>query len=171
MALNGLLEAFVSALGSTSTLKIQSLWMIVCAGVFWSVGGVCLRWGALGIVGANCVSVGVRAGFGFWFVWSFFEERMALRQQTMRLVAEKKNKNSPLEDGAADTKILGSLALWDLVPKDVRLWCVVIVSALVARASEGLFMTEDGFGGERWLGFLVHVGVGSLCLGACLGAM
>lgn len=75
LALNGIIEAFVSAVATNAELYAQGLWM-----GFFSVGFAGAAWlflriwrlGALGLVWANCVNMGLRIIWGGDFVRRFF---------------------------------------------------------------------------------------------------
>jgi len=72
LALNGITEAFISSVASSSELQRQSIWMFAFSVGFASAGYVFLRvlgWGAVGLVWANVVNMLFRI---IWS-WSFIK--------------------------------------------------------------------------------------------------
>ena len=72
LALNGITEAFISCVASSTELQRQSLWMFAFSVGFASAGYVFLRvlgWGAVGLVWANVVNMLLRI---IWS-WSFIQ--------------------------------------------------------------------------------------------------
>jgi len=70
LALNGILEAFVSAAASPAQLRAQSAWMLAFSAGFAGCGYLLLRvWGlgARGLVLANAVNMAMR----IWWSWGF----------------------------------------------------------------------------------------------------
>lgn len=70
LALNGTLEAFVSAAASPAQLRAQSAWMLAFSAGFAGSGYVLLRvWGlgAEGLLAANAVNMAMR----IWWSWGF----------------------------------------------------------------------------------------------------
>ena len=70
LAINGILEAFVSATASPKQLREQSAWMIGFSASFALTGFLVLRvaeMGARGLVVANAVNMGMR----IWWSWAF----------------------------------------------------------------------------------------------------
>ncbi|KAF2218369.1 Rft protein-domain-containing protein [Elsinoe ampelina] len=78
LALNGVLEAFVSATATNRELYGQSLfmgaWFLAFAGTAW-VGVGRMGWGAKGVVFANGVNMMGRIGWGWGFVGGWFAGR------------------------------------------------------------------------------------------------
>ncbi|KAI9014846.1 Rft protein-domain-containing protein [Gaertneriomyces semiglobifer] len=75
MGLNGILEAFVQGVADGNVLRRQSLWLVICSGVFTGVAyvGSPLLGGTEALIVANCSNLGMRALFGLWFVRHFYE--------------------------------------------------------------------------------------------------
>lgn len=77
LAINGILEAFVSAVATSAQIRVQSLWkvgqLVAFAGSSWLVLGV---WGlgAKGLVVANAITMGMRVGWSWGFVGGYLEE-------------------------------------------------------------------------------------------------
>jgi hypothetical protein len=75
LAINGVTEAFVAAVATSSDLYIQSLNMAlffaIFAGSAWFFIGE-LGWGGSGVVAANTVNMGLRIVWNTWFIKSFF---------------------------------------------------------------------------------------------------
>ncbi|KAI9710551.1 MAG: Oligosaccharide translocation protein rft1 [Bogoriella megaspora] len=78
LALNGIIEAFVASVATSSDLASQSIAMGVCfvgfAATAWGTTGRG-DWGAEGLVVANCVNLGGRIVWGGWFVRRWFGRR------------------------------------------------------------------------------------------------
>ncbi|KAL8871499.1 MAG: hypothetical protein Q9174_002677 [Haloplaca sp. 1 TL-2023] len=71
LALNGILEAFVSAAATPAELRVQSAWMVAFSAVFASTGFLVLKvWeqGARGLVVANGVNMLCRIAWSWHFV-------------------------------------------------------------------------------------------------------
>jgi oligosaccharide translocation protein RFT1 len=77
LAINGVTEAFVTAVASNSVLHIQSalmgVWFFAFGGATWFFMRV-LALGARGLVFANCVNMALRIIFNTWFFAGFFKE-------------------------------------------------------------------------------------------------
>lgn len=73
LALNGILEAFVSAVASPSQLRQQSAWMLAFSAAFATTGYFVLKvWdlGARGLVLANAINMVLR----IWWSWGFVKD-------------------------------------------------------------------------------------------------
>ncbi|KAL8901992.1 MAG: hypothetical protein Q9207_004917 [Kuettlingeria erythrocarpa] len=80
LAVNGILEAFVSAAASPSQLRAQSAWMIAFSGAFATTGFLVLKvWdqGAQGLVLANAVNMTCRIFWSWHFVRDHLQHRGA----------------------------------------------------------------------------------------------
>lgn len=78
LALNGIIEAFVSAVATNAELYTQGLFMgffsVAFAGAAWLFVRV-WEMGGSGLVLANCVNMGLRIAWGGWFVRRWFGEK------------------------------------------------------------------------------------------------
>jgi len=72
MALNGVSEAFVSAVISTRELRHYNLWLVLCSALYVAACAALLRFGALGLIAANCANMALRIGYSAWFIRRFF---------------------------------------------------------------------------------------------------
>ena len=85
MAFNGIFEAFVSAVATPAQLYQQSVAMGVFTACFGGVSFVFLgylRWGAEGLVLAQCVAMGLRIIWSWHFTGNWFKNRgLALKYQ------------------------------------------------------------------------------------------
>jgi oligosaccharide translocation protein RFT1 len=83
LAMNGVTEAFVTAVASNSILHIQSgmmgAWFVAFGSAAWFFMRV-MKLGALGLVLANCVNMVLRICFNTWFFAGFFRERRQVRR-------------------------------------------------------------------------------------------
>ncbi|KIW35433.1 uncharacterized protein PV07_02130 [Cladophialophora immunda] len=78
MALNGILDAFVTSVASPAQLRSQSLWMLVFTGIYGVAAWAMLRvWGtgSVGLVGANMVNMGLRILWSSWFLRAWLTQR------------------------------------------------------------------------------------------------
>lgn len=76
LALNGILEAFVSAAATPAQLRQQSAWMFAFSGAFATTGVLVLKvWdlGARGLVLANAVNMALR----IWWSWRFVQKYLS----------------------------------------------------------------------------------------------
>lgn len=75
MAFNGVLEAFLSSVATPRDLRRQSAWLVGFSAAFvgatW-VFTVGLGWIETGLVWANVLNLGLRAGYGWIFARSYF---------------------------------------------------------------------------------------------------
>ena len=84
LAINGILEAFVSAVATPAQLRVQSAWMIAFSAAFAGTGVLVLRvWdqGAKGLVLANAVNMGCRI---LWS-WDFVRNYLGVRGEGLRI--------------------------------------------------------------------------------------
>ncbi|KAH0841109.1 Oligosaccharide translocation protein RFT1 [Fonsecaea pedrosoi] len=78
MAVNGILDAFVTSVASPAQLRSQSLWMLVFTGVYGVAAWAMLRlWnlGSVGLVGANMVNMALRILWSLWFLRIWVTQR------------------------------------------------------------------------------------------------
>lgn len=78
LALNGILEAFVSAVATPAQLRKQSAWMLAFSIAFATSGVLVLKvwdFGARGLVLVNAVNMVLRIWWGWGFAKEFFRER------------------------------------------------------------------------------------------------
>ena len=92
LAINGILEAFVSAVSTPSQLQVQSAWMLGFSAGFAATGYLLLSvydLGAKGLVAANAVNMAMRIVWSWSFVRQFFREKgisLSIRQPLPRLL-------------------------------------------------------------------------------------
>ncbi|KAG8886619.1 Oligosaccharide translocation protein rft1 [Tulasnella sp. 331] len=76
MAFNGVLEAFLSSVATPQDLRRQSVWLVgfsvAFVGATWAFT-VGLGWIETGLVWANILNLGLRAGYGWIFAQSYFD--------------------------------------------------------------------------------------------------
>ncbi|OAL23063.1 hypothetical protein AYO22_06678 [Fonsecaea multimorphosa] len=78
MAVNGILDAFVTSVASPAQLRSQSLWMLAFTGIYGVAAWVMLkmwRMGSVGLVAANMVNMGVRILWSLWFLRAWVTQR------------------------------------------------------------------------------------------------
>ncbi|MCJ1389777.1 Oligosaccharide translocation protein rft1 [Xylographa bjoerkii] len=76
LALNGILEAFVSAVATPAQLRVQSAWMLAFSAGFAISGYVLLQiydYGAKGLVAANAVNMAMRILWSWHFVTGYLD--------------------------------------------------------------------------------------------------
>ncbi|KAJ3330991.1 Oligosaccharide translocation protein rft1 [Blyttiomyces sp. JEL0837] len=146
MALNGVTEAFVQALGTEKTLLRQSYWMIFCwisfAGIGFTLVEV-LQLGAVGIVLANCVNLCLRIGFSYAFIQEFFAD-----------VVPKRLKDTKVDDANVRVDLDKQLSLHRLVPFNVVTIIVFPCAWLLTKASSQYFI------GDGLMPIVKHLSVG-----------
>ncbi|KIW73026.1 hypothetical protein PV04_01180 [Phialophora macrospora] len=78
MAVNGILDAFVTSVATPAQLRTQSLWMVAFTGVYaaaaWAMMDV-WQMGSVGLVGANMVNMALRIAWSLRFVRAWARER------------------------------------------------------------------------------------------------
>lgn len=71
MAVNGILDAFVTSVATPAQLRTQSLWMVACTAVYGGAAWVLLTkssLGASGLIWANMLNMALRVAWSMWFV-------------------------------------------------------------------------------------------------------
>lgn len=136
MAVNGVLEAVVSAVVGTAGVRSQARWMGIASGVFVAVAVVLGRYGGerggreTGLVYANAAAAACRAAWGWVFVKGSFKKRGA--QMTVRKVV-------PPASVVVVSVVVGLVVRWSETTyggagglKDMATHIAVGVSCLVA---------------------------------------
>lgn len=78
MAVNGILDAFVTSVATPAQLRRQSLWMVACTAVYGGAAWVLLTksgLGASGLIWANMVNMALRVVWSMWFIAGWAGER------------------------------------------------------------------------------------------------
>ncbi|KAF3939334.1 hypothetical protein ABW19_dt0203871 [Dactylella cylindrospora] len=76
LAINGITEAFVQSVATTSQLRNQSIWMFAFSVIFGGASWVFVKrlgMGADGLVWANCVNMGMRIVWSVSFIRGYFK--------------------------------------------------------------------------------------------------
>lgn len=71
MAVNGILDAFVTSVATPAQLRRQSLWMVACTAVYGGAAWLLLTkssLGASGLIWANMLNMALRVAWSLWFV-------------------------------------------------------------------------------------------------------
>ena len=84
MAVNGLTEAFVTAVTSAGQMAVYNLLLLAFSLLYLTACAALLRFGALGLVAANCFNMAMRIAYSLTFTRSFFASAPALDEQTRR---------------------------------------------------------------------------------------
>ena len=72
MALNGLTEAFVTAVTSAAQMKLYNLLLLLFSALYLTACAVLLRFGAVGLIAANCFNMAMRIAYSATFITRFF---------------------------------------------------------------------------------------------------
>lgn len=84
MAVNGLTEAFVTAVTSPAQMAVYNLLLLLFSVLYLSACALLLRFGALGLVVANCLNMSMRIAYSLRFTQRFFAAAPTLEEQTRR---------------------------------------------------------------------------------------
>ena len=72
MALNGLTEAFVTAVTSAEQMKLYNLLLLLFSALYLASCAALLRFGAVGLIAANCFNMLMRIAYSTTFIARFF---------------------------------------------------------------------------------------------------
>lgn len=78
MAVNGILDAFVTSVATPAQLRRQSLWMVACTAIYGVAAWVLLTksgLGASGLIWANMVNMALRVVWSLWFIAGWTREQ------------------------------------------------------------------------------------------------
>jgi hypothetical protein len=67
IAINGVTEAFVNAVGDANTLVRFNAWLTVCSVIYLASATLLLHWGIRGLIIANCLNMSMRIAFSVHF--------------------------------------------------------------------------------------------------------
>ncbi|EXJ89586.1 hypothetical protein A1O3_02653 [Capronia epimyces CBS 606.96] len=91
MAVNGILDAFVTSVATTSQLRVQSLWMLLFTGIYGAGAWAMLKkfqLGAAGLVGASMLNMSLRIVWSGRFIKSWLRgeasDAAAVQKETIR---------------------------------------------------------------------------------------
>lgn len=159
MALNGVTEAFVSAVISTRQLKTYNLCLIVFSAIYIAACAVLLPFGSGGLIAANCVNMAMRIAYSTWFIIGFFTRTHHQTPEVSTVVDAPHPPPAVAHD--SDSSLVSQLVS-RLLPA---------VATLIGFASS-LLLTNASFialgieGSHSLARFAIHVGVGIGCIGA-----
>lgn len=126
LALNGILEAFVSAAATPAQLRQQSAWMFAFSAAFATTGVLLLKvWdlGARGLVLANAVNMALR----IWWSWSFVQTYLSGEGVVFRMRDIAPASGSVAAAGAAAWGSRIIARQFDGGLKDLVLWASVAI--------------------------------------------
>jgi oligosaccharide translocation protein RFT1 len=89
LAVNGILDAFVTSVATPSQLRTQSLWMLGFTALYGCSAVILVKsWGlgSVGLVGANVVNTVARIEWGLWFVRKWVERRKTEEREGAKLL-------------------------------------------------------------------------------------
>jgi hypothetical protein len=78
MAVNGILDAFVTSVATPAQLRRQSLWMVACTAVYGGAAWILLTksgLGASGLIWANMVNMALRVVWSMWFIAGWTDKK------------------------------------------------------------------------------------------------
>ncbi|EXJ64507.1 hypothetical protein A1O7_00843 [Cladophialophora yegresii CBS 114405] len=78
MAVNGILDAFVTSVATPAQLRSQSLWMLAFTGVYAAAAWMMMdlwEMGSVGLVGANMLNMALRVGWSVRYIRAWVRER------------------------------------------------------------------------------------------------
>jgi hypothetical protein len=124
MAVNGILDAFVTSVATPAQLRTQSLWMLAFTAIYaaaaWAMMDVCAM-GSVGLVGANMLNMALRIAWSLRFVRAWARER------------EREKKEMASQEGESG---LWSGMLVEMMPNAGGvLACVVVMNAVTFSAT------------------------------------
>ncbi|EXJ70555.1 uncharacterized protein A1O5_06625 [Cladophialophora psammophila CBS 110553] len=160
MAVNGILDAFVTSVATSAQLRSQSLWMLVFTGIYGVAAWAMLKvWavGSVGLVGANMVNMGLR------ILWSVAFLKTWVTTQAQREVDDRSESKSG-RNGGWEAKEM--MMLNDAMPAKAGIAVAVLVT-LGLRMS-GSFTTSDAGKGGLDLQFLAFWITGAILLGSTM---
>lgn len=137
LALNGILEAFVSSVASEAQVHRQSLFMTAFSLVFAGTGYLTLKvWGmgARGLVVANAVNMACRIAWCWGFVGRWFAERRSGNGKEEREKKEEKGEEREKKDGEEkEEKEKVRFGVLDVLPKPGAVAAAVVARSVVGR--------------------------------------
>lgn len=68
IAINGITEAFVHAVGTQVFLNQFNRWLVVCSGVYLTAAMLLVQHGVLGMIAANCINMVLRISYSVQFI-------------------------------------------------------------------------------------------------------
>jgi oligosaccharide translocation protein RFT1 len=152
MALNGVTEAFVSAVISTRQLRTYNLCLIAFSVIYLAACALLLPYGSSGLIAANCINMSLRIAYSTWFIIRFFTQATGTVAAATSDDADDKQPESSL------VRQLWSRVLPDLVTLQAFLTALIVTN--------GSFIFCNIEGSHSLSSFAMHIGVGAMCLAA-----
>ncbi|KAK3486873.1 Rft protein-domain-containing protein [Neurospora hispaniola] len=134
LALNGILEAFVSSVASEAQVHQQSLFMTAFSLVFAGTGYLTLKvWGmgARGLVVANAVNMACRIGWCWGFVGRWFAERTGAGKTGEKGGKEEEEEREKNDGEGGKEKV--RFGVLDVLPKPGAVAAAVVARSVVGR--------------------------------------
>ncbi|KIW90395.1 uncharacterized protein Z519_09040 [Cladophialophora bantiana CBS 173.52] len=160
MAVNGILDAFVTSVATPAQLRSQSLWMLVFTGLYGVAAWAMLKvWvmGSVGLVGANMVNMALRI---LWSV-AFLKTWVTMQAHRQADDGSKSNSGRKRRWGSKEMMMLN-----DAMPARASIAVAVLVN-LGLRMS-GSFTTSDAGKGGLDVQFLAFWITGVILLGSTM---
>ena len=149
MALNGVSEAFVTAVTSASQMKLYNLLLLVFSAVYLTACALLLRYGALGLIAANCLNMTLRIVYSFSYSHHFFKQARGVDPQvSARYPARILSNATP--SAAVVVSFAVSAAICHLSQ-----YCLGVSSAPLPSSAPS---------SSPWLLYVPHVSVGVACM-------
>jgi len=149
MALNGLSEAFVTAVTSAAQMKLYNLLLLAFSAVYLTACATLLRYGALGLIAANCLNMTMRIAYSAYYSHHFFSRARGVDPQLSARFPWR-----ILSSATPSPAVLAAFAISAAVCHASQHW--LGVSAPVSTSA-----TAASF---PWLLYAPHVSVGAACV-------
>ncbi|KAL2435574.1 Oligosaccharide translocation protein RFT1 [Exophiala dermatitidis] len=127
MAVNGILDAFVTSVATPTQLRAQSGWMVLFTALYGVAAWLLLKkfeMGATGLVGANMVNMGLRIVWSVWFIWRWIRNDVEANRDKGR---DGSSTTTGTETAAATATLIQREILIEALPAKTCL----VVAALV----------------------------------------
>ena len=155
MALNGLSEAFVTAVTSAAQMKLYNLLLLVFSAVYLTACALLLRYGALGLIAANCLNMTLRIIYSFSYSYRFFKQAKGVEPQQSALYPAQ-----IVRSATPSSRVIAAFAASAVLCHVSQHWLGVAAPLLSSPRSPS--------SSSPWLLYLPHVSVGVACLSSVL---
>ena len=149
MALNGLSEAFVTAVTSAAQMKLYNLLLLAFSAVYLTACALLLRYGALGLIAANCLNMTLRIAYSAYYSHNFFKHARGVDPTiSSRYPAHIIGSATP------SVRVLLSFAASAALCHMSYYWLGVSTASLASHTGSS----------SPWLVYVPHVSVGVACM-------
>ena len=154
MALNGLSEAFVTAVTTAAQMKLYNLLLLVFSAVYLTACALLLKYGALGLIAANCLNMTLRIAYSFAYSHRFFKQARGVDPQVSARFPAR-----ILSSATPSLAVLGAFAVSAAVCHLSQRW----LSVSAAEAGLSTSAAPPTPVSSPWLLYVPHVSVGVAC--------